>query len=482
MNIENKSNKKRQIIYIGALILAFIFCFNTTFWNKIDQHILIEDKNPGYWALKKSMTIESVPKKIINNAKEGNVNFFINGLYDQDDTVMDDRGFQVWAGEDGIVCFSGKNNTDSTAYIELTPEYFSLNDGEYWIGDSVSEKDCYIELAGVTYKVGGTTEYKTLVKGNGTFSADTQLYNAYKVVLCVKSGYSGRQSFKIRINKANCGKDFFPAYCTQFNYSDDSIEVNVINLRKEELSYLTSGDWTLLGNQYKYQNDGIVNVIDFNDGTGCVFEKGNEGVYGELSPGYIVESPLSTVRITDKLEGISVPERQILNKINSMDVYLDVLEQVENQGGTIIIAVKDDGINALSDKLIQKLHNLGLTTNFEEKVDQRDNQYKYYRNSYAAIIKGKDVVFEQVNKETVNMSGELGDIKYLILSQGQSTGKISANIILDGIEYSMNRRGMNFVILNNNGKLIDTVNFDTSWDNRAFRSQDYLQTNFYVQI
>ncbi len=53
------------------------------------------------------------------------------------------------------------------------------------------------------------------------------------------------------------------------------------------------------------------------------------------------------------------------------------------------------------------------------------------------------------------------DAEYTIVSAGFECGDYSS-IIIDGVEYSRNNRGLNIVVYNNEtGQVIDTVCFDT---------------------
>lgn len=54
------------------------------------------------------------------------------------------------------------------------------------------------------------------------------------------------------------------------------------------------------------------------------------------------------------------------------------------------------------------------------------------------------------------------DISYSVVSAGYDCGCVSS-IIIDGKEYSINSRGINIVIYNNEtNQVVDTVCFDTS--------------------
>lgn len=70
------------------------------------------------------------------------------------------------------------------------------------------------------------------------------------------------------------------------------------------------------------------------------------------------------------------------------------------------------------------------------------------------------------------MSGTISRLnyQYFMKSGGYEHGNTSS-IMINGIEYSKNRRGLNFVVFDENRmKVIDQVSFDTcAEDNTAYR-------------
>ena len=80
------------------------------------------------------------------------------------------------------------------------------------------------------------------------------------------------------------------------------------------------------------------------------------------------------------------------------------------------------------------------------------------RNSYYAVVTDKGVV-EDTSQECLDYSGEIDGHKVEVVSSGYNAGKLSS-ILVDGVEYSKNKRGMNIVVLEH-GEVAETVSFDT---------------------
>ena len=129
----------------------------------------------------------------------------------------------------------------------------------------------------------------------------------------------------------------------------------------------------------------------------------------------------------------------------------EYLQALKGRNITIFITVRDEATNSLTGKLLEDLKEIGVRTDLKGK----------YRYSYYAVITQGDSVEGLSNTETITYAGQLGNIEYSIISGGYAVGNISS-ILINGMEYSKNTRGMNFVILDNaTGTVIDSVSFDT---------------------
>ena len=109
--------------------------------------------------------------------------------------------------------------------------------------------------------------------------------------------------------------------------------------------------------------------------------------------------------------------------------------------------------------MIRRMTNLGITSDFSNAN----------RKGFYAVIDGK-VIEEEIasaKDDTVSASGQIvnditGDkIDYTLVSAGFEADNVS-KIILNGTDYSMNRRGINVVVYDKKtNKVIDSSVYDT---------------------
>lgn len=131
--------------------------------------------------------------------------------------------------------------------------------------------------------------------------------------------------------------------------------------------------------------------------------------------------------------------------------YLDLLEQLDNC--MVIFSIKDTAGYWLDQTIQQKLFKIGLNESLVQKL----------MVGYISLIENKKVIFEKLNTETgaEEFHDKIGDIQYDIISKSFISGN-EASIKINGVEYSVNDRGLNIVVINLlNNKIEDTVCFDT---------------------
>lgn len=136
------------------------------------------------------------------------------------------------------------------------------------------------------------------------------------------------------------------------------------------------------------------------------------------------------------------------------------IEAVNDPRYTVFMSIKDEGTNALTEGIKAKMRELGLKTDLTGKL----------RNSYYAVISADGIV-EDVSDAKLETGGTIQKTgaEYTIVSAGFECGDYSS-IIIDGVEYSRNSRGLNIVVYNNeSGQVVDAVCFDTYGDLSANR-------------
>lgn len=137
--------------------------------------------------------------------------------------------------------------------------------------------------------------------------------------------------------------------------------------------------------------------------------------------------------------------------------YLDAL--LDNPQYTVFIALRDDGSHSLNTDICDRLFRLGL------KEDIRG----HYRWSYYAVIE-PDGVKEELAETELSTTGTLSDgAEYTVISQGGLSGAgggagryLTCSIKIDGVEYAVQRIGLNFVVYDTeNSCVVDSVEFNT---------------------
>ena len=153
-----------------------------------------------------------------------------------------------------------------------------------------------------------------------------------------------------------------------------------------------------------------------------------------------------------------------LNDINSLKEYLDELERYVDK--TIIVAVKDNAGYWFDEELKHKLNNIGLEGNLIKKE----------MVGYVGIISNNKKIYEEVSKlgEDAYYSGCICD-KHINVYSAPYFHNNTAIIEIDGSDYSINSRGLNIVVWNQEEHcIIDSVSFDTHvYDFRCTRKKPF---------
>lgn len=142
-----------------------------------------------------------------------------------------------------------------------------------------------------------------------------------------------------------------------------------------------------------------------------------------------------------------------LKSTKSLGDYLDLLRNYRSDRYTIFVSVKDIQGYALTPDIIDRLISLG----YEGGGILLDKQY----HSFIGIIHGADVVEMYGGDEALFYDGEINRRKIDISSRTLKQGNVS-EIKIGAKDYSKNKRGLNFVLYDNETEeVIDAVSFDT---------------------
>ena len=214
---------------------------------------------------------------------------------------------------------------------------------------------------------------------------------------------------------------------------DGTFDVSVFSLSKMNLSKITSSDYQIFLRDGT--RDSRSRVIYFYDGTGIDVRIAE---YGDVDIGsWTIQNGTQIADIKD----VQYKEKPIY-EITDLYEYLASLKNY-----SFIISVKDDASNGWGDSLNPYMRDLGLTGSFK------------YRESYIAVVDRGKVLFEETDHSQIEWSGNFEDVDIQVLSSGFDSSA-SSSIVINDVEYSKQRRGLNIVVIDNN-EVIDSVNFDT---------------------
>ena len=184
-----------------------------------------------------------------------------------------------------------------------------------------------------------------------------------------------------------------------------------------------------------------------------------------------------------------------LNEISDPVEYLNTVN--EDGDYTVLISVRDDAANSLTEEQRMGFAELGLTKlsglqfrdsylavmengtviheevdHYEEETEAISEQQETETEAAKRKINDLDTIEESFEYETETQSEEEtsyleyqgktpdGNL-YTLISGGAYLGDLSS-CMLEGTEYSSNERGLNIVVYDNKlGKVVDTASFDT---------------------
>lgn len=139
--------------------------------------------------------------------------------------------------------------------------------------------------------------------------------------------------------------------------------------------------------------------------------------------------------------------------ISHIDDIYDYLDAIDNDRYTVFMSVKDDSSYSMNETIVNAMSKLGLRTDLRGR----------FRESYYAVIEEGNVLYEQCADGPLEYVGSIrkGRTMFKIISEGSAVGN-SSSICIEGRELSVNSRGLNIVVIDNEScSVIDSVCFDT---------------------
>lgn len=157
----------------------------------------------------------------------------------------------------------------------------------------------------------------------------------------------------------------------------------------------------------------------------------------------------------------------------SLYEYLDSLKNLKNC--LCILSIKDTAGHWITDLVQEKLFRLGLCEDLRKK----------YQVGYIAVIKDGVVIHEKIGSQNgCEFYNDQIDYLNVVVNSKPFLSGNNSSISINGVEYSANKRGLNFVIYDlNRKKVIDSVAFDTHEENHPCRRRhNYLEESDVLRL
>lgn len=280
--------KIRNILNLSLLGIGMLVLTNKKVSKCIDDAVLLENRNPGYYEYLSNSDIYYVSKEALN---QPNDNLLTNVMQNTD---FGDIGFKILVHEDGTCTFTGKYTGKDPFYL-YPMDIGHLKSGDYILSDGGASVDNGIQMRifGVKETPNGESEHEERVQlpGDGEFSWDETNYYCAKLDVIIYPGFSAENlRFYPMLCEESKGKiPYQNALRKVASLSDDQVEndyITYMEIRttKESLNELKKKDWQILYNEAKYQKHVNWVTIDFGDGTGVQIcdNDPNMMIYGEI--------------------------------------------------------------------------------------------------------------------------------------------------------------------------------------------------------
>ena len=142
-------------------------------------------------------------------------------------------------------------------------------------------------------------------------------------------------------------------------------------------------------------------------------------------------------------------------KLHTTDKFFDYFRHIRNLENCVVCVAVRGTVGKHFDFFMQKLFR---TIGFSEKI------YKKYWSGYVGVVKSGTTICDKISR--MNHSAEFIDdidfTKFNICSRPNKAGN-SASIVIDGVDYAMNTRGINVVVYDmSTQRVVDSVAFDTA--------------------
>lgn len=460
-------------VFILFIVIATI-C-NKGFSSMIDGFFLPEERNKGYYDLLNSPLKMYESRELYEN---GTKNLLANYLRSGDR----DSGYSITVNSDGTFVFSGTYTGGNNTYEGITPigVGFDLPTGDYVFSDggASSQDSVSIKLTGARRIIGGGTEYVNIaaLPGDASFhwDKDSNLEIYCEIVIRPGASANGLKFSPMLLKEEDAIDQYMPCLTPDYDWENEGETENSAfdkyDVYKGTLDgeVVTKADWEIFTNRIRYQMQEDRAVIDLKDGTGIEINKKDfpAAIYGKLNASKMITDghEINLTDYNEVMDSIKSDFGDISStELKSIRDFYTYLKALYHENYTVLISVKDEGVNALSNGSYSLLQKLGVISDLMEKENNDIRRKKNYQNSFLCVLRQGKADVEKLGEQKLKSEGGLTDgAVYSIESSGQKTGEVKASILIDGTEYAMNMRGMNIVIYDEKKhEVIDSVCFDT---------------------
>lgn len=178
----------------------------------------------------------------------------------------------------------------------------------------------------------------------------------------------------------------------------------------------------------------------------------------EILREYYLMDTISDTKVYVRKDRVEISSSiEILEHVVDLESYLSLLSDLEDC--TIFFAVKNTQGYQLNEQIIDQMEILG----FEQLEELLGEEY----HSFAGIVQNGQALYQMIGNqdEAIRYDGIVNGCSVRLESKTIQCGN-QASIQIDGIDYSINKRGLNIVVYNNKTyEVINSVAFDTHSEN-----------------
>lgn len=262
----------QNILSLVSLGIVTLLLTNERVSSYIDDVVLLEKRNPGYYEYLSKSCLYYVSKDMLDKPND---NLLTNGMQTKN---FSENGFEILVQEDGSFTFSGTYTGEDVCFI-YPVEIGYLKSGDYILSDGGASivNEIQLRIFGMKKMPDGSIEYGDCIElpSEGLLHWDSNKYDKAVSDVMIYPGFSSENlRFYPMLCDASKGTLFYQNAIRKLtslsnDQNRDDYEAYLeIKLDKQALDKLVNDDWCILYNEVKCQKPADWTSIDFGDGTG----------------------------------------------------------------------------------------------------------------------------------------------------------------------------------------------------------------------